>query len=259
MRKRTGSLPSTSARHKARQSAPNEVPVSKPTKVPALKSATEHASRHLPARKKTTPANQVKQGIVGVRDNNLEVAIGLEVRAIRAKLGMTASDLARAAHLSLGMLSKIENGLTSASLTTLQRLAMALGVQVTALFRRFDETREAIYVRSGRGFIERYPRRAGQQRQPLGYPDGFAGSAEPHLITLTEKSQKYPIVRHSGYEFIYMLEGEVLYRHSDKIYRMRPGDSLFFNAAAEHGPEELVKLPIRLLSVIGTAHDALRA
>ena len=258
MRKRTGSFPSTSARHKGRKSAPKEVPVSKPATVPALKSATEHVSR-LPTRKTVTPANQVKQGVVGIRDNDLETSIGVEVRALRAKRGMTASELARASHLSLGMLSKIENGLTSASLTTLQRLAMGLGVQVTALFRRFDEAREAIYVRSGRGHIERYPRRAGQQRLPLGYPDGFASSVEPHLITLTEKSQKYPMVRHGGYEFIYMLEGEVLYRHSDKIYRMQPGDSLFFHAAAEHGPEELVKLPIRLLSVIGNSHEFLRA
>jgi quercetin dioxygenase-like cupin family protein len=92
----------------------------------------------------------------------------------------------------------------------------------------------------------------------LGYPDGLTGSVEPHLITLTEKSQEYPIIRHTGYEFIYMLQGEFLYRHSNKVYRMAPGDSLFFEATAVHGPEELVKLPIRLLSVVGASSDSVR-
>ncbi len=47
-----------------------------------------------------------------------------------------------------------------------------------------------------------------------------------------------------------MLEGEVVYRHADKLYPMRPGDSLFFDADAPHGPEEMRKLPIRFLSII---------
>ena len=47
-----------------------------------------------------------------------------------------------------------------------------------------------------------------------------------------------------------MLEGEVTYRHGDKIFRMLPGDSLFFDADAPHGPMELSQLPIRYLSII---------
>ncbi|CUH78710.1 Cupin domain protein [Tritonibacter multivorans] len=47
-----------------------------------------------------------------------------------------------------------------------------------------------------------------------------------------------------------MLEGEVNYRHGAEIYALRPGDTLFFDADAPHGPEDLVKLPARYLSVI---------
>ena len=42
----------------------------------------------------------------------------------------------------------------------------------------------------------------------------------------------------------------MIYRHSARTYRLRPGDSLFFDADAPHGPEELIKLPIRFLSII---------
>ena len=53
----------------------------------------------------------------------LEQAIGREVRRQREKLDVTISELAKAAGISAGMLSKIENGATSPSLTSLQALA----------------------------------------------------------------------------------------------------------------------------------------
>jgi transcriptional regulator with XRE-family HTH domain len=186
--------------------------------------------------------HQDPHALQGARDNMLEVAIGREVRAFRNKLDITASDLARAAGLSLGMLSKIENGVTSSSLTTLQRLSRALGVPVTALFRRFEEKRDAVFVSAGQGLlIERRGTRAGHQYQLLGHTGGAAGAVvvEPYLITLTEESDVFPLFQHAGLELIYMLEGAVVYRHADKLYPMKPGDSLFFDADAPHGPEEL--------------------
>lgn len=194
----------------------------------------------------------------GARDNLLEASIGREVRAFRNKLGMTVADLAAAAKLSPGMLSKLENGLTSPSLNTLQTLSAALGVPVTAFFRRFEEKRDAVLVRSGQGLvIDRRGTRAGHQYQLLGHTGGVTGRVvvEPYLITLTEKSDVFPVFQHGGLEFIYMLEGKVVYRHADRLYTLVPGDSLFFDADAPHGPEELRKLPIRFLSVISYARD----
>src|SRR5437899_3362555 len=85
-----------------------------------------------------TPLTQDPHAIRDTREKVLEVAIGHEVRAFRKKLGITVADLAAATDISLGMLSKIENGITSPSLTTLQALSRALGVPVTAFFRRFE-------------------------------------------------------------------------------------------------------------------------
>jgi hypothetical protein len=56
--------------------------------------------------------------------------------------------------------------------------------------------------------------------------------------------------RRRRHTILYVLEGEVVYRHADKLYSTRPGDSLFFDADAPHGPEEMRKLPIRFLSII---------
>jgi len=197
--------------------------------------------------------NQDPHALRDPKENNLEIAIGHEVRAFRKKLGITGADLASATGISLGMLSKIENGNTSPSLTTLQSLARALGLPLTAFFRRFEEIRDAVFVKAGEGVeIERRGTRAGHQYNLLGHIGNSASGVqvEPYLITLTADSDVFPAFQHEGMEFIYMLEGEVKYRHGDKLYSMLPGDSLFFDADAPHGPEVLVTLPIRFLSVI---------
>ena len=194
---------------------------------------------------------QDAHSISGARDNKLEVSLGRQVRAFRQKLDLTVAGLAKLAGLSIGMLSKIENGLASPSLATLQALAAALHIPVTALFRKYEEERDVSFVRAGEGLIiERRGTRAGHQYQLLGYSIGKAIAVEPYMITLTEESDVFPIFQHSGMEFIYMIEGEVGYRHGNKTYRLTRGDSLFFDSDAPHGPEELRKLPIRFLSVI---------
>jgi len=198
-----------------------------------------------------TPKFQDPHGLVDATHARLEMAIGREVREFRKKLDMTVADLAKLADLSAGMLSKIENGMTSPSLDTLQALSRALHVPVTAFFRRYEEERDATFVPAGQGLtIERRGTRAGHQYQLLGHTLRKNIAVEPYLITLTEKSDVFPIFQHAGVEFLYMLEGEVGYRHGNKTYVMRPGDSLFFDADAPHGPDELRKLPIRFLSII---------
>jgi transcriptional regulator with XRE-family HTH domain len=188
---------------------------------------------------------------VSSRLHSLEAAIGREVRAFRHKLNMTVAQLAQSAKMSTGMLSKIENGQTSPSLATLQELSKALQVPVTSFFRRFEEVHSATFVKAGQGLpIERRGTRAGHQYQMLGHSFTRGVAMEPYVVTLTQNSDVFPIFQHEGVELIYMLEGEVGYRHGDKTYVMTQGDSLFFDADVPHGPEELRKLPIRFLSVI---------
>ncbi|MCC5958594.1 MAG: helix-turn-helix domain-containing protein [Rhodobacteraceae bacterium] len=187
------------------------------------------------------------------REKVLEVAIGREVRGYRHQKGMTVADLAQATGLSIGMLSKIENGNTSPSLTTLQTLANALSVPLTSFFRRFEEHREAVHTKAGEGVeIERAGTRAGHQYNLLGHIGVNASGVmvEPYLITLSTSADIFPTFQHGGIETIYMLEGELLYRHSDQLYHLQPGDTLFFDADAPHGPEGLERLPARYLSII---------
>jgi transcriptional regulator with XRE-family HTH domain len=229
------------------------------TMKPARKTrASKAASKAEPAKTvpelhRVVPLSQDPHSVRDTRENVLEVAIGHEVRTFRKQLGITVADLAAATNISLGMLSKIENGITSPSLTTLQALSRALGVPLTALFRRFEEERSAVFIKAGEGVdVERRGTRAGHQYTLLGHIGANTSGVvvEPYLITLAEDSDVFPTFQHEGMEFLYMLEGEVVYRHGSKLFRMLPGDSLFFDADAPHGPEELTERPIRYLSII---------
>ncbi len=193
--------------------------------------------------------HRVRQNV----DRNLERAIGREVRALRHQRDMTVSALASSTGLSAGMLSKIENGRISPSLATLQSLANVLNVPLSSLFTGFDDTREAVLTRSGGGVeTNRAGTRAGHQYNLLGHLGNNSSGVvvEPYLITLAEQSDVFPAFQHDGIEMLYMLEGEVDYRHGDRIFPLKPGDTLFFDADAPHGPENLVELPARYLSVI---------
>lgn len=188
-----------------------------------------------------------------ISERNLEAAIGREVRAFRRQQGLTVADLAQVTGLSIGMLSKIENGITSPSLTTLQVLSHAFSVPVTAFFKSYEERREVQHVRAGDHIeVERRGTRAGHQYNLLGHigSNNSGVVVEPYLITLSTEADVFPTFQHEGLELLFMLEGEVTYRHGEKLFHLKPGDSLFFDADARHGPEILNKLPAKYLSVI---------
>jgi DNA-binding XRE family transcriptional regulator len=182
---------------------------------------------------------------------SLEANIGAEVRRLRKSLDLTVAELGAAASISAGMLSKIENGGISPSLATLDALAKALNVPISALFAETEERRDCSFVKAGSGVrIERRGTKAGHLYDLLGHSLAGDLGVEPYLITLRKGAAPYTSFRHAGVEFLYMLSGQVCYRHADRTYLMQPGDALFFDATARHGPEQLIQTPMQYLSII---------
>lgn len=207
-------------------------------------------SRRVPARR----ARDLLTGSLApteARPQSVEEEIGIAVRRLRKGLDLTVAELGAAAGLSTGMLSKIENGTISPSLSTLSALAKALNVSIASLFAESDERRDCSFVKAGQGVrIERRGTKAGHRYDLLGHSLAGEIGVEPFLITLKRDAQPYTNFRHAGVEFIYMLSGTVRYRHADRTYLLEPGDALFFDAAARHGPEELIAAPMEYLSII---------
>ncbi len=192
-----------------------------------------------------------------VESRALELAIGGNVRRLRAQTGLSIADMADRIGISKAMLSKIENAQTSCSLNTLSLLAAGLDVPVTSLFRGADVEQQAVFVKAGSGPpIVRNGTARGHAYELLGSLRGEHKRLESLRVTLTETSETYPLFQHPGTEFIYMLEGVMDYGHGRTTYRLEPGDSLQFDGEGAHGPLELIELPIRFLSVIAFPDSA---
>lgn len=181
----------------------------------------------------------------------LEKALGARVRQLRRQQDLSVADLASAAGLSTGMLSKIENGQISPSLTSVHALAQALNVTISSLFALAEERQDCSYVASGEGVkIERRGTKSGHVYQLLGHLLSGDQVVEPYLITLAEDAVPYTSFSHSGTELIYMLEGTVTYRHGDRRYELKAGDTMLFDSQAQHGPESMGAGVNRYLSII---------
>jgi DNA-binding XRE family transcriptional regulator/quercetin dioxygenase-like cupin family protein len=185
------------------------------------------------------------------RLTRLERAIAGQLRRLRRAHGLTLAETAARTGISAPMLSKIENASISCSLSTLDRIAEAFDVPITALFRGADTLREAVYTPAGAGGrIVQRGTRVGHDYALVGGLRGPHKRMEAHIVTLTEGSEEFPLFQHPGTELLYMLEGEMVYRHEDSSYHMRPGDALQLDGEGVHGPRELISLPIRFLSVV---------
>jgi transcriptional regulator with XRE-family HTH domain len=183
---------------------------------------------------------------------SLEETVGAATRELRLKHGLTIAQVAEQAGISRGMLSKIENGQTTAGMDTLARIARALGASMSSLFSKYDATASAAqHIKHGAGMeVVRRGTKSGHTYHLLAYDQGPVKLFEPFLITIEDDSQRYPTFEHPGTEFIYMLKGRIEYRVGQETYVLEPGDALSFQGEVPHGPENLLKWPIQFLSVI---------
>jgi transcriptional regulator with XRE-family HTH domain len=159
------------------------------------------------------------------------VDVGARLRALRETRRLSIKALAEASGLAINTLSLIEHGKSSPSVSTLQQLAVALRVPITAFFTPEAPRSRVVYYRAGEVPATSFPHGA---LADLGV--GIARrSLEPLLLTLDPDagSGSEPIV-HSGQEFVYGLEGRITYTVVHAEYLIEPGASLLFEAALPH-------------------------
>ncbi|WP_395543611.1 helix-turn-helix domain-containing protein [Neotabrizicola sp. sgz301269] len=185
-------------------------------------------------------------------DSVISHAIGQELRAIRRSRKMTISDLAQETGLSISMMSRMENGSACPSINTLRLLSRALSTPLMAFFRSYEKEFNVQYVKS---IID----------TDVSLPPGFEDArhlllrhspspesrlfVEPYLFVLTQGSTLECDAPRDGVKLIYILSGELTYRHGKQISQLRSGDTLFFYSGVPHGPERIVTSIVRYISV----------
>ena len=199
-----------------------------------------------------TPPDTLDPDTPEAVSGTLERYLGNAIRDLRLRHGLTIAEVADRAGISRGMLSKIENAQTATSLDALHRLAQALGVSLSTLFRNYDVPEgSAQLVKKGEGMeVVRRGTKRGHTYHLLAHEQGPTKLFEPFLITIDSPDATFPVFEHPGTEFLYMLEGRMEYRHGQHTYMLTPGDALTFRGEVPHGPEKLIELPIRFLATI---------
>jgi transcriptional regulator with XRE-family HTH domain len=178
--------------------------------------------------------------------------VGLHLRTLRNSRGLSLRALAELSGLSPNTISLIERGVTSPSVSTLHRLATALGVHITALLegsvKRVDliVTRAGERTRSGSGSVE---------LESLGY--GLEDRVcDPFSVTLrpgANSGRRH--MAHSGHELVYCLQGAVEYEISGETYRLEPGDALLFYGSLPHRWRNPNSHEAKFLLIIGGSDD----
>jgi len=159
-----------------------------------------------------------------------EQPLGEKLRAARHRRGLSLRDASRLAGLSVSHLSAIECGTRNASLAGLQRLAVALGIQVSGLFG--DEQRPPRrLVRAGqRPVLDTGDRRVRIESLSVG-----AQLLEPHMYLAEPGGGSQGSYHHDGEETVYVLEGEVeFWLNEVERHTVRAGDCLTFPSSLAH-------------------------
>ena len=159
------------------------------------------------------------------------VNVGNRLKELREERKISMRGLAMKSRLSANALSMIERGKTSPSVSTLYKLADAMGVDITAFFGEPLERQPIVFMKS----TER-PRVSFQRGvwEDLGGAK-FIGRMEPFILTLENGGGSGPsTMMHTGHEFVYCMRGTLEYQVENQVFLLEPGDSLIFAARLRH-------------------------
>lgn len=159
------------------------------------------------------------------------VNVGGRLRELREERKISMRGLALKSGLSANALSMIERGKASPSVSTLYKLADAMGVDITAFFGEPMERQPIVFMKAA----ER-PRVSFQRGvwEDLGGAN-FIGRMEPFILTLENGGGSGPnAMVHTGHEFVFCLRGTLEYQVENHAFTLEPGDSLIFAARLRH-------------------------
>lgn len=165
------------------------------------------------------------------RTDVLSIDVGKRLRELREERGVSMRALARRSGLSANALSMIERSLTSPSVGTLNKLAVALEVPIVAFFQKEEQKHRVVFTKAA-------------DRPSVTFPFGlwqglggerFVGRVEAfHLSLAVGGSSGQHGMLHTGHEFVYCLQGKLEYAVDGQTYLLEPGDTLIFAAQMMH-------------------------
>lgn len=173
--------------------------------------------------------------------------IGALLRRARVKRSMSLRSLAAELGVSPSLISQVETGKTQPSVSTLYALSNYLGLSMDDLLNAEgsrDDAAQFATNSGGAGFSG--PVQRGMDNPSLEMDNGVrwerlaigeGGPVEPLLVTYSpgaSSSIEGKLMRHAGFEYAYILEGELTLQLEFDTYVLSAGDSLQFDSIRPH-------------------------
>jgi len=154
-------------------------------------------------------------------------AFGAHLRQLRTKRALSLAEVAKAVGISVGFLSAMERSQMTGSVGTLRKLARFYKTNILDFFDAQDTNSR--HVRPGeRKVLEAGP---GVRMELLAWGDAVM---EPHLFRVSPESGSGDSYTHEGEEFIFVLRGELAITLGEEEFRLKAGDSFYFESATPH-------------------------
>jgi len=168
-----------------------------------------------------------RQGIVSAPAERAALP-GQRFRRLRARRGLSLAQVARATGVSVGFLSALERGQMRSSVATLQRIAHYYRTNILSLFEAAQENPRLVRP-AERKILETT---AGVRMELLAWGNT---AMEPHLFRVKPNGGSGESYAHEGEEFLHILRGEFeIWLSNEEHYRLKTGDSLYFESSTPH-------------------------
>jgi transcriptional regulator with XRE-family HTH domain/transposase-like protein len=153
---------------------------------------------------------------------------GQRFRRLRTRRGLSLAQVARATGVSVGFLSALERGQMRSSVATLRRIARFYRTNILSFFEAAEENPRLVRP-AQRKILETTP---GVRMELLAW--GHT-AMEPHLFRVRPGGGSGESYAHEGEEFLHVLRGDFeIWLNSGEHYRLKPGDSLYFESSTPH-------------------------
>ncbi|NLJ40749.1 MAG: cupin domain-containing protein [Clostridiales bacterium] len=156
--------------------------------------------------------------------------IGEKIKHLRIGNGLTQQELANRCELSKGFISQVERNLTSPSIATLVDILECLGTNLKDFFN--ENSNEKTVFHKDDAFI--------QEDKDQGHlikwivPNSQKNRMEPILLELAPGGSSEPDEPHDGEEFGFIISGSVVLRIGNQKYRVKKGESFYYEASSDH-------------------------
>jgi len=168
-----------------------------------------------------------KQGVV-MAPADARQSPGQRLRRLRGKRGLSLARVARGTGVSVGFLSALERGQMRSSVATLRRIARFYKTNIMSLFETNGDAPTLVRP-SERKILETSP---DVRMELLAWGNT---AMEPHLFRIKPGGGSGESYAHEGEEFLHVLRGEFeIWLHDQEHYRLKSGDSLYFESSTPH-------------------------